>query len=345
MKKLLTLLYIFYFASCSNSKDLSSARYAKTINQKDLHEYLSVLAADSFEGREAGTEGQKKAAKYVLSKFEEFGLDPVIEKNGKKTYSQEFTMHKKGRRKYSSLPLILDEKDRLSEDELENYVKTENIIGVLEGSEKKNEYIVISAHYDHIGQNYKGIYNGADDNGSGTSALLEIAEAFSIAKKNNKGPKRTIIFAAFTAEEKGLIGSRYYVENPHVQLKNIIANLNIDMVGRNGNDFIHVIGASIEDPGLEEIIEDANKQYTKLRLDYSLDAGETPSSIYRRSDQYNFSRFGIPAVFFYGGHHYDYHKTSDTVDKINFEGLSKRTKLIFHTAWELANRPERIDID
>lgn len=342
MKGKFILFYFLLGTSCQPQNNVSE-KFADTIKKDDMYNYLSVLTADSLEGRETGTEGQKKAAEFIKNKFENLRLIPWIKINGEESYYQKFKMHKRGFKKPFDLPMFLIKEKDVKKSELDNYVSTENVIGFIKGSEKEHEYIVVSAHYDHLGKRYDEIYHGADDNGSGTSALLEIAEAFSEAVKNNNPPQRSIIFIAFTGEEKGLVGSRYFMEFPTVESNNIIANLNIDMIGRNGDDFIHVLGASIITPKLEELIENLNEKYTKLYLDYSLDEDQTYSSMYRRSDQYNFSRFGIPAVFFYNGHHKDYHRSSDTIDKINFNGMLKRTKLIFYTAWELANMKERIE--
>ena len=342
MKRKFILFYFLLITSCRPQSNISE-KFADTIKKDDVYNYLSVLTADSLEGRETGTEGQKKAAEFIKNKFEEFGLIPWIKTNREKSYYQKFRMHKKGFKKSFDLPMFLIKEKDVKKSELKNYVDTENVIGFIKGSEKEHEYIIVSAHYDHLGKRYNEIYHGADDNGSGTSALLEIAEAFSEAVKNSQPPKRSIIFIAFTGEEKGLVGSRYFMEFPTVEPVKIVTNLNIDMIGRNGDDFVHVIGASMITPKLEELIENLNDKYTKLYLDYSLDDGLTPSFMYRRSDQYNFSRFGVPAVFFYNGSHKDYHRPSDTIDKINFNGMIKRTKLIFYTAWELANMKERID--
>ena len=300
MKRWFLVFYLIIITSCQ-SQDKQSTKFADSINQKDLFKNLSVLASDSLQGREAGKNGQKKAARFIENKFKDFNLTPWISKNGEQVFVQKFIMHTKGVKKPFDLPMFLNKESDVDKNDLADYVETENVIGYIKGSEKENEYIIISAHYDHLGIQNDKIFNGADDNASGTSALLEIAEAFSIALKNNHHPKRSIIFAAFTAEEKGLIGSRFFVEYPTLELSNIVANLNIDMVGRNGEDFIYVVGASIVTPMLQEIIEDVNNKYVDLKLDYSLDDGVTPSSIYKRSDQYNFSRFGIPAVFFYCG--------------------------------------------
>lgn len=340
MKRAVVFLYIILFVSCRSQNSIPE-KYANTIKQDDLYNYISVLASDSLEGRGTGTKGQKSAAIFIKNKFEKFGLLPWIKTKNGNSYFQEFKMHKKGIKKPFDLPMFLWNEKEVDEDELSNYVETENVLGYIKGSEKENEYIIISAHYDHLGRYEDKIFYGADDNASGTSALLEIAEAFSIAVKENYKFKRSVIFAAFTGEEKGLLGSRYFMEYPTIEPTKIAANLNVDMIGRNGDEFVNVIGASIITPKLEELIENVNDLYVDLRLDYSLDDGSTPSSLYKRSDQYNFARFGIPAVFFYGGYHSDYHRTSDTIDKINFSGLSKRTILIFHTAWELVNMKER----
>ncbi len=340
MRKLFALLSFVLFINCSPAEKPISKKYADSIKQEDLKNYLTYLASDELGGREPGQEGIELAAEFIKEKYINFGLKPVINKGN--SYYQEFTMHERGRRKPFSKPMFLfDKEDKEKHDY--GYISTVNVVGMIEGSTFKDEYIVISAHYDHLGSKGERIFNGADDNGSGTSSLLEIAEAFCIAKKKGIQPKRNIVFACFSAEEKGLIGSRYFVENPPVPIENIVANLNIDMVGRNDDNSIYIIGASVETPELDEIIKESNRNSVRLYLDYSLDRGRTPSSIFMRSDQYNFAKYGIPAVFFYGGHHGDYHETSDTIDKIKFSILQKRTKLVFHTAWELSNMQERID--
>ncbi|MBC8111311.1 MAG: M28 family peptidase [Verrucomicrobia bacterium] len=231
-------------------------------------------------------------------------------------------------------------------------LNTENVLGLIEGTDKKDEIIVISAHYDHIGVNADGqINNGADDDGSGTSAVLELAEAFNLAQIDGFAPRRSILFMTVTGEEKGLFGSRYYTENPVFSLKNTVADLNIDMIGRldkaheNNPDYVYLIGSDKLSSQLHKLSEEANKKYTKLALDYTYNDTNDPNRFYYRSDHYNFAKNGIPVIFYFNGVHDDYHMPTDDVAKINFQKMEKITRLVFYTAWELANRDERIKVD
>jgi Peptidase family M28 len=234
-------------------------------------------------------------------------------------------------------------------------VSSENMLGYLEGSDKKEELIVITAHYDHIGisNHVTGdtINNGADDDGSGTVAVLEMAQAFVQAKKEGNGPRRSILFMTVTGEEQGLFGSQYYVEHPVFPLANTIANLNIDMIGRrdpehNGKpDYVYVIGSDKLSSELHEINERNNNIYTKLQFDYTYNDEDHPTNLYKRSDHWNFARNGIPIIFYFDGIHEDYHQVSDEVSKIEFDLLAKRAQSLFYTAWELANRDTRIVVD
>lgn len=226
-----------------------------------------------------------------------------------------------------------------------------NVMGYIEGSDLAEEVIVLTAHYDHIGVEGEEVYNGADDDGSGTVALMEIAEAFAKAKSEGHGPRRSILVLNVSAEEKGLLGSRYYSENPVLALENTVANLNIDMIGRvdpqhEGNDnYLYLIGADRLSQDLHDVGEQVNDVYTGLELDYTFNAEDDPNRFYYRSDHYNFAKHNVPAVFYFSGVHEDYHQTSDTVDKIMFPRLTKITRYVFHTAWELANREERIRLN
>jgi Zn-dependent M28 family amino/carboxypeptidase len=231
-------------------------------------------------------------------------------------------------------------------------IETENVAAFLEGSDKKEEVLVISAHLDHIGISANGeINNGADDDGSGTVSLLELAEAFSKAKAEGKGPRRSILFLNVTGEEKGLFGSEYYSENPLLPLKNTIANLNIDMIGRvddahkNDHKYVYVIGADKLSSELHNISEEANKKYVNYKLDYTFNDPKDPNRFYYRSDHYNFAKMGIPVIFYFTGVHEDYHRPGDDVDKILFDKQTGIVKLVFHTAWELVNRDNRIVVD
>lgn len=231
-------------------------------------------------------------------------------------------------------------------------IEVPNVLGLLEGTTKKDEIVVVSGHYDHDGILPDGtFFPGADDNGSGTVAVIELARAFSQAKKEGKGPKRSILFIGLAAEEKGLLGSDYYVEHPILPLDKTVACINIDMIGRiddkhlNGDhNYIHVIGVNKLSTDLKPIVEFANKDI-KTKLDYDYDHPDEPMRLYYRSDHYNFAKKGIPSLFFFSGLHPHYHTPEDTVDKIDFPMMVKREKLIFNTVWELADRPNKPKVD
>lgn len=226
-----------------------------------------------------------------------------------------------------------------------------NIVGYIQGRTKKDEYVVVSAHYDHLGKRGDEVYNGADDNASGSSTLMELARAAQQAVLEGNRPERSIVFIWFTGEEKGLLGSQYYAENPLFPLANTVANINVDMVGRiddkykDNPDYIYVIGSDRLSTELHKINEDVNQKYTQLTLDYTYNDENDSNKYYYRSDHYNFAAKGVPAIFYFNGTHPDYHRTSDDIEKINFDKMANVGKLIFHTLWDLANRPERIKVD
>jgi Zn-dependent M28 family amino/carboxypeptidase len=215
----------------------------------------------------------------------------------------------------------------------------ENVLAYIEGTEKPDELIIVTAHYDHIGAEGDVVFNGADDDGSGTVALMELAQAFKMASEQGNGPKRSILFMPVSGEETVF------------PLEQTVANLNVDMIGRldeahEGNpNFVYLIGSDKLSSDLHQISENANETYTKLELDYTFNDENDPNRFYYRSDHYNFAKNGIPVIFYFCGVHEDYHKETDTVDKIDFNKMETITKLIFHTAWDLANRPERIIVD
>ena len=230
-------------------------------------------------------------------------------------------------------------------------IKSENVLGYLEGTDLKDELVVITSHYDHEGIKNGEIYNGADDDGSGTVAVMDIAEAFAQAKADGNGPRRSILFMNVTGEEKGLLGSAYYASHPTFPLENTVVNLNIDMIGRTGDreiettNYVYLIGADKLSSELHDISEDMNKTYTNMYLDYTFNDEAHPERFYYRSDHWNFAKNGIPIIFYFNGVHVDYHKPTDTVDKIEFDMLQKRAQLVFYTAWEIANRDDRLVID
>lgn len=227
----------------------------------------------------------------------------------------------------------------------------ENVLGYLEGADLKDELVVLTAHYDHIGKDGEEVYNGADDDGSGTVALLELAQAFARAKAEGHGPRRSILFMPVSGEEKGLLGSEWYSEHPVFPLESTVADLNIDMIGRTdsahaqGTPYVYIIGSDRLSTELHRINEEANARYTRLLLDMTFNERNDPNRYYYRSDHYNFARKGVPVIFYFSGVHEDYHQPGDEVGKIRFDLLEQRARLVFHTAWELANRPARIVVD
>jgi hypothetical protein len=239
-------------------------------------------------------------------------------------------------------------------DRVEEKTESSNVLGYIEGSDKKDELMIISSHYDHIGISPNGqVNNGANDDGSGTVSVLEIAQAFAQAKAAGKGPRRSILFLTVSGEEKGLLGSEYYADmNPVLPLENTVCDLNIDMVGRvddlhqgKSDNYIYVIGSDKLSSDLHKISEDVNQKYSKMELDYKYNDPQDPQKIYYRSDHYNFAKHRIPIIFYFNGLHADYHQPTDDVEKIDFKLAEKSARLVFYTAWEVANRDQRLVVD
>ncbi len=339
MKKIISFgIVSLLIASCSGSKTTTvtpikltdEVSYINSITSSELKVHLSIIAADSMEGRDTGSEGQKKAGRYLV---EQYKKDGIPFPKGADSY-------------YQKVPAAF-----MNKDSGENLPDSANIWAFIEGSEKPNEIVVVSAHYDHVGMKKGEVYNGADDDGSGTVALLEIAQAFEKAKKEGHGPKRSILILHMTGEEHGLYGSEYYSENPLFPIANTVADVNIDMIGRrddlhkDSNNYVYLIGSDYLSTDLFNICEAVNTKYTHLNLDYKFNDRKDPNRFYYRSDHYNFAKHGIPVVFLFNGVHADYHQASDEVDKIEFDALTKRAQLGFSIAWELANRDTRIVVD
>lgn len=245
-------------------------------------------------------------------------------------------------------------KTSFSFDKYRNTINASNVVGIIEGTDKKDEYIFLTGHYDHLGMRNGKIYYGADDDGSGTVAVINMAEAFMKAAKEGYRPRRTIVFMTVSGEEKGLWGSEYYSDHPFYPLDKTSVNLNTDMVGRidterktaDSLNYVYVIGHDKLSSELPIINEGVNNKYTQLVLDYKFDDPADPNRIYFRSDHYNFARKGVPILFFYDGMlKSDYHQPGDTVDKIYWDLYEKRVKMIFHTAWEMANRDSMLKRD
>jgi len=252
----------------------------------------------------------------------------------------------------SSAGSVRESKVSIKAERGEVPVETMNVLGFLEGTDKKDEVVLITAHYDHVGIQGGQIHNGADDDGSGTCAVLELARAFAQAKKEGNGPRRSILFMTVTGEEKGLLGSQYYADkDPVIPLANTVCDLNIDMIGRIDKEhaprenYVYVIGADKLSSDLHKINEEANNNSVKFELDYTYNDPKDPNRFYYRSDHYNFAKHKIPVAFYFTGVHADYHRPGDDVEKILFPKYRQITELVFHTAWEVANREERLKVD
>lgn len=340
MKKIFIVASAIVLTACYTNKQATAPQetatvilknaavpYANTITVEEMKTDLYIYASDEFEGRDTGAPGQKKAVEWLQKQYKKKEIPSV---DGTDNYFQ-------------PIPEQYFEGRALGD--------SENVLAFIKGTEKPNEVVVLSAHLDHVGSHNGQIYNGADDDGSGTVALLEIAEAFKKAKDDGVGPKRSILILHVTGEEKGLFGSRFYAENPVFPLANTVANINIDMIGRVDPEhegkkrYIYVIGADRLSTGLDAAITKANKNLDGFNLDYKYNDRNDPERIYYRSDHYNFAKKGVPAVFFFSGIHEDYHQPTDTPEKIDYPLMVERTQLIFYTAWELVNSEERIKVD
>lgn len=477
MRKLLVLALMASTTYTFAQKVAKPDAYAKTILATDAKKHLYILASAEMEGRETGTEGQRKAAAYIENYFKQLGLQPgtsegyqqyyklfqdsllsaTVEVNGKayeldkdfspsgnniqatlklseviilgakatdslavadlsgrmvmivgtpttalytqlakkapaallvvSNFPQSRPTNRRGRQGiYAFRASITPQQYFISENVAQaiggaafNAVKANNnavqlakaevlletkkassslpasnVVGTLPGTDLKDEYVVISAHYDHIGIINGQINYGADDDGSGTVGVMEIAEAFVKAKKEGKGPRRTIVFLAVSGEEKGLLGSEYYGNNPLFPMEKTTVNLNIDMIGRSDPDrkngdstnYVYVVGDDKISSDLKPISEGQNNKYIKMELDYKYNDPNDPNRIYYRSDHYNFAKYGVPIIFYYDGMlRPDYHRPTDTPDKVNYNLLQKRAQLVFYTAWEMANRNDMLKRD
>lgn len=242
-------------------------------------------------------------------------------------------------------------------------IPTQNVVAVWEGGDPvlKSEYVALGSHYDHVGSGCPPngddrICNGADDDGSGTTAMLAMAEAFAKAPTR---PKRSVLFVWHCGEEKGLWGSRYFTEYPTVPLTSIVAQINMDMIGRSkaagdtnprnseltGPTGIYLIGSTMMSTELGELVNTVNKSYLNLTFDTKYDDPKDPNRFFFRSDHINYARKGIPIIFFFDGVHEDYHRAGDTADKIDYQKMEKVTRTIYMTTWEIANRPVRLKVD
>ena len=317
--------------SCTSTQPISQAKYEKEltkysekISEAELKKNLYIIAGPEMEGRNAASAGEIKAGNYISNYYKELGI------NGPN--NNYFQLIPEG-----TFPRIKGE--------------MRNVMGFIQGSEKPEEILVISAHYDHEGIKNGKLYAGADDDGSGTVGVMEVARIFREAEKKGIRPKRSILFLHVSGEEKGLLGSKYYSDHPIFPLANTIADINIDMIGRidyehnkDTKDFLYVIGSNMLSTDLYNAVKKAN-QDLGINLDYRYDDPNDPNRFYYRSDHYNFAKHNVPSVFFFNGVHDDYHQPGDTPDKIEYDLLKRRTQLTFNTAWILANAENRPVVD
>ena len=339
MKKFNALLLILLL-SVGCSQENASDKYAESITSEELSDLIYEFSSDKYEGRNTGEPGQKLAVEFIRNFYKS---NNIIKADNTEDYFQKFLVDFDSRE--------VTRPGNINEDNID-WVKTENVAAIIEGSTYPNEYIVLTAHLDHVGIEDGEIFNGADDDGSGSMALLEIAEAFKLAELDGNRPKRSIVILHVSAEEKGLLGSKYYTDNPLYPLDETITNLNVDMIGRtdptrnsNNDEYIYLIGTDRLSSMLHNTSEKVNNNTVKLELDYRFNAWDDPNRFYERSDHWHFAKNNIPVIFYFSGTHEDYHMPSDTADKIRYDLLTKRTKLIFHTAWEIANMDETISVD
>ncbi|MDA9212024.1 M28 family metallopeptidase [Flavobacteriaceae bacterium] len=347
MKKL-NIFILILSISVSCSKENNSEKYAESITSKELSELLYEFASDEFEGRNTGEVGQKLAVNFIRDFYK---ANDIIKADNTEDYFQKFLVDFSNRQVANPNNITPLELSSIDEENID-WVKTENVAAIIKGDVYPNEYIVLTAHLDHVGIEDGEIYNGADDDGSGSMALLEIAQAFKLAELDGNKPKRSIVILHVSAEEKGLLGSKYYAENPLYPLNETITNLNVDMIGRtdptresDNDNYIYLIGTDRLSSMLHETSEKVNSRTVNLELDYRFNAWDDPNRFYERSDHFNFAKNNIPVIFYFSGTHEDYHGPGDTPDKIRYDLLTQRSRLIFHTAWELANMDKRIEVD
>ena len=297
--------------------------------------FVVLMAGESFRDLSVGHKLSGERGEYLRLKKEsqsEFGVFYIDEKRWDELIGT------KGKGSYNELEASF------SITRHEEWIRTANVLGAIPGTDLANEWVVITAHYDHLGMQNGEVMYGADDNASGVAAMLEIAQALQQVSMSEFETRRSVLFIAFTGEEQGLLGSEYFVHSDIFDQLDVRHVLNIDMLGRvspeyeDDENYIYVIGPQKMTEDMVRCSENANKSYANLTLDYTYNDIDHPLQIYRRSDQWSFVKRGVPSIFYFGGVHDDYHKTSDTEDKINYSVLTKRSRLIYHTVWNLLNR-------
>lgn len=326
-----------------------------SVSTERLKQHISTLASDEFAGRQVGTPGQLLAANYCIRTFRQNHLAaPFRFDSTQASFRQAFaftttTVSSFGSaRMYgSNAPVTTSRRELVplpqTAKDSSKVLFGFNVGGLLIGGDLKTEIVVISAHYDHLGKSGNRFYPGADDNASGTATVLEVAAVFDSLARQGVRSRRSVLFVLFSGEEAGLLGSLFFVYNSPIPLQQFKADLNVDMVGRvdqahqKSSDYCYLIRDKQSAP-LQNIAEAVNRKTVGLALNRGgYDTDNDPEQFFYRSDQYNFAKLGIPALFFTSGQHPDYHQYSDTADKINYNALKKRATLVFQTAWRVAN--------
>jgi hypothetical protein len=434
---ILSCIYWVFTFSALAQKDSLALKYSQSITAESLSEYLHVLASDSLEGREAGTIGQKKAADYLKSKFESFGLKAIVPNGKDSSYFQHFDLVNKtwkdvymkvGKSKkvflqdfYAYGDVEIPQEEHLEivfgaygidSEKYSDYknidVKGKGVVifmgepfvdgkSLVSGKNTSSDwannwrkkastarqkgakavFIVVGKTQEdfenrlvtlkpHLVEPMVGFTHKTSENGSFFVSLALAAEMLKTkeakltetlnklpvqTQKDGNQPERSILFMPVTAEEKGLMGSEYYADKPVIPLANTVANLNIDMIGRvdevhSHPNYIYLIGSDKLSTTLHKVSSDASSLYIPdIELDYTFNRKDDPNRFYYRSDHYNFAKNNIPVIFYFNGVHEDYHKSTDTVEKVDFDKVTLITKLIFFTAWELANLDKPIEVD
>ncbi len=333
-----TLLLELITAQGYTLDTLTIQRMMGLVSERELMSHLSFLASDALQGREAGTPHEKIAATYLMAHHQRWGHTPLLPAG----YFHPFPLRRVRPNSSIQYPKPPKKKGTTITPTQSHFdtVIAWNVLALRRGTETPSQYVILSAHYDHLGTNEKGqVYNGADDNGSGTAVLLEAARLLSLLPS----PRRSIIFFHTGAEEKGLVGAFRFVRDSLVPIDSIIAVLNVDMLGRTdtahqpGETYLYAIGPNYTTPRLRELHEAINNLCCQWQFDYRYDDKSHPERLFYRSDHYAFAQKGVPALFYFGGLHEDYHRTSDDIEKIEPERLRRAAALLAALAWTMAN--------
>lgn len=304
-------------------------RALNTINRSSAEATINFLASDELQGREAGFHGSRVTSEYIVSLLQWMGVSPLAD-----SYFQPFDAYRKERQKKGRLEVHPDSIAKLKQ-EVHQKLSMRNVLGMIPGKNTK-EYVIVGAHFDHLGidpvLDGDQIYNGADDNASGVSAVLQIARAF---LASGQQPERNVIFAFWDGEEKGLLGSKYFVQTCPF-LSQIKGYLNFDMIGRNNKPqqpkqvvYFYTAAHSVFGDWLKE---DIRKYGLQLEPDYR--AWENPIG---GSDNGSFAKVGIPIIWYHTDGHPDYHQPSDHADRLNWDKIVEITKASFLNMWKMAN--------